>query len=459
MASTFKKLTSLLLLTVVFTTLGFGCKAPSAEEQAVIRPVTLNYWTVFGDAPQLRKFAEQYQKLYPQVTINIRQVRYEEYDKLFTNALADDVGPDIISVHSRSLKKYQTRLSSMPAQVKVGHAEERGQYVKETIIVTDERAMPTASSIRQNYVTGVAEDAILGGKVFGLPLSYDNLGLYYNKTLLDQSGIATAPTTWDELVEAIKQSNKYDANNNIIQSGIALGTGKNIDNSADIFALLMMQKGFDMIRGNNVVFAQGLEQNSNTHPALQTLQFYTDFAKVDREVYSWNKDMSNAFESFVRNKSVFYFGYAYDYARIKARNPQMVLESIPVPQLDPAKPVNIANSWIETVVKKSKNKDFAWDFIRFMTLPNNIKQYSEAVKVPSPLRQHIEQQKSMPLLGTFSSQSLTAKNWYRGREWETAKSALQNMIDSSLLQAQEDEENKRNAILIQQSARSISQTL
>ncbi len=178
---TFKKFTSAFLLLIFFVTLGLGCKAPSAEEQAAIRAVTINYWTVFGDVTQLRKFAEQYQKLYPQVTINVRQIRYEEYDKLFTNALADDVGPDIISVHARSLKKYQTRLSPMPAQVKVAHAEVRGQYAKETVIVTDERSLPSATTVRQNYVTGVAEDAILGGKIFGLPLSYDSLALYYNK--------------------------------------------------------------------------------------------------------------------------------------------------------------------------------------------------------------------------------------------------------------------------------------
>ncbi len=455
-----KKFTALLLLSSFFLTLGLGCKAPSAAEKAAIRSVTLDYWTVFGDVTQLRKFADDYQKLYPQVTINIRQIRYEEYDKLFTNALADDVAPDIISTHVRSLKKYQNRLSPMPAKVKVAHSEVRGQYAKESVIVSEEKPLPTVDTIKKNYVTGVAEDAILGGQVYGLPLSYDSMALYYNKTLLDQAGIATPPTTWDELVTAVKQSTKYDINNKIIQSGIALGTGKNIDNAADILALLIMQKGFDMVRGSTATFAQAIENNFASHPTVQSLNFYTDFARADREVYSWNKDLGTAFESFVRNKSVFYFGYAYDYARIKARNPQMSLETIPIPQLDTSKPVNIANYWIESVVKKSKDKDYAWDFIRFMTLPNNIKTYSEAAKIPSPLREHVGIQNKTPGLATFSNQSLTAHNWYRGREWETAKDALQEMIDSYLLPLPEGVgEKERNAPLIQKTSRAVQQTM
>lgn len=456
----FKKISATFLLLLLLPLTGLGCKAPSIEEQAAIRPVTINYWTVFGDANQLRKLAAQYQQLFPQVTINIRQIRYEEYDKLFTNALADDVGPDIISTHVRSLKKYQNRLSPMPARVTVAHSETKGTYVKETVIVSEQKTLPTVNSLKADYVTGVAEDAVLGGQIFGLPLGYDSLAIYYNKTLLDQAGIATPPTTWEELVAAVKQATKYDANNNIIQSGVALGTGKNIDNAADILALLVMQKNADMIRGNTVVFAHGLDKGFTTHPTVQSLRFYTDFARVDKEVYSWNKDLGSAFESFGRGKSVFYFGYAYDYARLKARNPQMTLESIPIPQLDPNKPVNIANYWVESVVKKSKNKDYAWDFIRFISLPNNIKAYSEAVKVPSPLRTHIGTQKTTPTLATFSNQSLTAKNWYRGREWETTKAAIQTMIDDSLLPLTGDQDTaERDSSLLIQAGRAVQQTM
>lgn len=429
MSPVFKKFTSLLAITTILTSTGFGCKAPTAQEAASVAPVTLNYWTVFDDTTQLRKFAADYQALRPQVTINIRQIRYEEFDKLFTNALADDVGPDIISMHVRNIRKYTNRLSPMPATVKTSFATIEGQYAKETVIHTEEKAMPTLDGLKGSYVNGVYQDAVINGQIYGLPLAFDSMAIYYNKTLLDQSGTPTPPTTWDELVAAIKAANKYNADGKITQSGIAFGTGSNVDNAADILSLLIMQKDYQPIRGSSVVFHQNIDKG-NQHPTLTSLRFYTDFAQPEKEVYSWDKDMGNAFDAFIRNKTVFYFGYAYDYTRIKSRNPQMVLETIPIPQLNPDKPVNIANYWLETVTKKAKKKDYAWDFIRFMTLPSNIKKYSEAVKIPSPLREHIGSQKQVPALATFTNQSLTAQNWYRGKEWEAAKSAMQRMIDN-----------------------------
>lgn len=460
MKTFFKKSLSVLVLTSIFLSAGFGCKAPSAQEKAAIRPINLNYWTVYGDVDQLRKFANQYEALFPQVKINIRQIRYEEYDKLFTNALADDVAPDIISMHTRSLRKYDNRLSPMPAKAKVSHKEIKGQYVKEEVIITEEKTLPSLETIRTNYVSGVTDDIVVGGKVYGLPLAYDSMAIYYNKTLLDQSGVPTAPSTWEEFVAAVKQSTKYDVNNKVIQSGVALGAGRTVDNAADILALLIMQKGFDMTRGANVSFSTGVDKNSDNHPTVESLRFYSDFARSDKEVYSWNDSLGTAFESFLRGKSVFYFGYAYDYARIKARNPQMALVSIPIPQLNANKPVNIANYWIETVVKKSKNKDYAWDFIRYITLPNNLKQYTEAAKLPSPLREHIGAQKLNPVLATFSNQSLTAKNWYRGREWELAKGGIQDMMDSYLLPYPEGlEAGERDAQIIYKAARTVQQSL
>lgn len=455
----FKKFSSLLTITTLLASTGFGCKAPSAEQAASIAPVTINYWTVFNDTTQLRKFAADYQALRPQVTINIRQIRYEEFDKLFTNALADDVGPDIISMHVRNIKKYVNRLSPMPTTVKTSFATIEGQYAKETVIHDETNPMVTLEGLKGNYVTGVASDAVINGQIYGLPLAYDSMAIYYNKTLLDQSGIATAPTTWDELVTAIKAANKYDGNGKIIQSGIALGTGTNVDNAADILSLLILQKDYQPIRGSSVIFSQNIEKGDK-HPTLTSLRFYTDFAQPEKEVYSWDKDMGDAFDAFIRNKSVFYFGYAYDYSRIKARNPQMVLETIPIPQLNPDKPVNIANYWLETVTKKAKKKDYAWDFIRFMTTPSNIKKYSEAVKIPSPLREHIGSQKQNPVLATFSNQSLTAKNWYSGKEWETAKTAMQKMIDDYIavppdgVNQQEYEKD-----VISRAARAVQQTM
>src|SRR5690606_11999145 len=117
-------------------TTGLGCKGLSQEEQASIQPITLTYWTVFNNVEQLRQFATAYKQIRPYVTVDIRQVRYEEFDTLFTNALADDIGPDIVSTHVHWLRAYEPRLDPMPPSVQVSDVTVKGGQFSEEIVVT-----------------------------------------------------------------------------------------------------------------------------------------------------------------------------------------------------------------------------------------------------------------------------------------------------------------------------------
>lgn len=451
------KKSTILALTLMM--LGLGCSGLSAQEQAQVKAITLNYWTVFGDVDALQQLANQYKRQRPYVTINIRQLRYDEIDKLFTNALADDVPPDIISVHARLVDHYRARLAPMPSDVKVAKLTQTTGLKKELQVTTEVFAMPTAAAVKRDYVSAVGNDAIVGNQVFGLPLSMDTLAIFYNKDLLDKAGVPEPPKTWDEFSAAAKAGTKYDRDGKIIQSGVALGTGKNIDNSFDILSALMMQNGVTMAGSGRVSFADGVDKAGPLHPSLQALDFYTNFARPSTDAYAWNETFPNALESFVRGQSVFYLGFAYDYGRIQSRAPEMSLEVIPLPQLAPASPVNSANFWLESVVKKSKHQNEAWDFVRFMSQPANLLTYNTRAARPSPLRVHIKEQEKDPRLMPFTSQLLVAKNWYNGQDWEAARGAFNDLIAGYLLPPAEDKDPiERNSRLLINAAQVVQQT-
>lgn len=455
----------IILVSSCLLVFGFGCKGLSATQQAAIRPITLNYWTVFDNVSALNKVVSEYKAERPYVTINIRQVRYDEFDKLFVNALADDVAPDITSMHVRWLHKYQNRLSPMPASTKMGSLQVTNSITKDTQVVFDTFPLPTLDSIKRDYLGTVADDAIINKQVFGLPLTVDSLAIYYNKDLLDKAGFPEPPKDWTEFVEAVKRITKIDKDGTIIQSGTSLGTGKNIENSFDIVSALMLQNGVTMSGSSGgVSFSGGLDKNSPTHPALQALNFYTDFARPTKEVYSWNDSQSSAFDAFVRGKTAFYFGFAYDYDRIKSRAPDLNIEIMPLPQLNTTAPSNVANYWIQSVVKKSKNQNEAWDFIRFMSDPNRIKKYADTVHQPSALRIHVKAQQTDPIIAPFSAQILVAKNWYRGKDIDTAQSAFNTMISTVLKplddpKATDDDIYKKDASAVVRAGQTVSQTL
>ncbi len=451
------------LLCLVFITTGLGCKGLSADQQAAIKPVSLTYWTVYDNIPELQAMADKYMALHSYITITIRQLRYEEYQEKFITALADDVGPDIMSMNVRDLQKHTSRLSAAPATVSSATVVTTKGFNPQTTVTTVQNTMPTVNGVKNNYLATVGNDVIFGNKVYGLPLTVDTLALYYNKDLLDASGVATPPTNWEEFLAAVKQATKVDPNDptKIIQSAAALGTANNIDNAADLYALLLMQKGLKVIDQGNVAFTR--DTGARTSPAFESLRFYTDFARQDKEAYTWNETQDNAFDQFVRGQSVFYFGYGFDFDRIKARAPQMNLAISPMLQLNAGSAVNVANYWVETVPKKSKHQNEAWDFIRYISQPDNIKSYSAKAHVPSALRTHNKDQKNEenPLF-PFAVQVLQADNWYRGKDYAAGAGAFRQLITGYLAPVNEEDtqaNSDRDQRLMSTAAQTLQQTL
>lgn len=441
--------------TLIFS--GIGCKGLSQEDMIATKPVTLNYWTVYDDVEKLTEFAKEYKTIRSYVTINVRQVRYDEFDSLFTNALADGVAPDIISIHSRWLRRYQNRLDPAPDSVNVARIIIKGKIKPETIVTIDNNAMPTKNYLKKAYVSVVADDVTIDDKIYGFPLAMDTLAMYYNKELLDKAGIPLVPTTWLEFSEAVKKSTRFGKNGEIVQAGVALGTGANIKNSFDIISLLLLQNGVKIEQGKRVSFMDRLTDREPNHPTFQAMRFYTNFARPTKDVYSWNESMGDSLDEFARGRSVFFFGFAYDRPRIKALGPQIKFDIEPVPQLNSAVPANVASYWVESVVFKSANKNEAWDFIRFMSEPANIKKYVSATKQPSPLRAQIAQEQEDPELGPFAKQALTAQNWYKGKNVEAADKAFNDLFAAYLQPYKDDEESLGRNINVLSIAQSVIQ--
>lgn len=434
-----KKITILVLLMVFILSSGFGCKATDKVTQEASKPITLTYWRVFDDSDAFDEIIAKYKTLHPSITVNYRKLRLEEYESELLNALAEDRGPDIFSIHNTWMKKYQSKLAPMPDNITMVYPVTSGTVKKETTYQAKTTKSISIKEIKDNFVDVVSHDVILDdGKVYGLPLSVDTLAMYYNKDLFNNAGISKVPAYWNkEFLQDVNKLTKQDTKNTLTQSGAALGGSSNINRFSDILATLMMQSGSTMMSDSGqVLFNTSPDSNTSSYsPASDALRFYVDFADPTKESYSWNKDLPNSLDMFISGNLAIMFSYSYDLPTIKAQAPKLNFSIAKFPQIEGNPPTNInfANYWVEVVSKKSSSTDAAWDFVQFITKEEQAKTYLEKTKRPTALRSLVETQKADDEIGVFADQILTAKSWYQGKNVKAAEDAIAEMINNALI--------------------------
>ncbi len=447
-----KKL-AIFLLIATFVSMGAGC---TGSQSATLEKVELNIWRVFDDDDTFETIINNYRALHPNVTINYTKLRYDEYEDELVQAFAEGRGPDILSLHNTWLPAYQPLLEPMPESVTLSYQETQGTLRKETVVVSKTENTMSERELEASFVEQVKDDVVLDyqadpdidpvEKIYGLPMSLDTLALFYNKDLYNNAGIATPPTTWEELQDDVVALTTYDKNGNIEQSGVALGTSQNVERASDIVSLLMMQNGTQMTDERDRITFDEISEGTQEgkYPSFDAVSFYTEFADPTKEVYSWSDNFNSSFESFANGETAMFMGYSYHIPLIRTASPKLNFGISQAPQIASAKEINYANYWIECVAKSSQNTDWAWDFVQFATNEEQVVSYLESAQKPTALRNLIASQIDDSLLGAFAVQTLTAQSWYHGYDANVMENVFEDMIDTVLAGTYEDMDDVMN---------------
>jgi multiple sugar transport system substrate-binding protein len=451
----------LLLATLIVS--GQGCGTPNAAPAGSSKPVELTYWRVLDDSDSFDQIIQGYRALHPNVTINYRKLRLEEYERELLNALAEDRGPDLVSLHNTWIRSYQAKLLPAPSSVKLAFREIQG-LSKAQVWVEKTLPMITPAQVKTQFVDQVGRDVVIKGpsadpkagivdQLWGLPMALDTMVLYYNKDVLNASGIPTPAQDWAEFQDHVKRMTRYDQGK-LVKPAAGIGTSRNVERSFDILSLLMMQNGAIMTDANGLPTFQRMPPNLDREitPSVEALIFYTDYANPAKEVFTWDDAQPNSYDAFIAGKTGYFFGYAYHLSRIRAQAPKLNFGTAAIPQIDPAAKVNYANYWVESVSKKTEHPDLAWDFLQFAANAERAKTYLAKTGKPTALRSLVNEQLTDADLGVFASQVLTARSWYQGINVAASEAAFNEMIDSTLQGAEPER-------AINLAAQTISQTV
>ncbi len=400
-----------------------GLGGGSSNSGSTIKRAELTAWGTTDDAVQFNTLVKSYQVLNPGVKISYEKKSLESYEEELIRAFASGKGPDIFALHNTWLAKYGDLLAPAPQEL-----------------------IPQAD-LKGTMVDVVARDFMAADALYGVPLAVDTLALYYNTDLFNSAGIVFPPNNWDEFVKDSRLLTKRKPNGDIAISGAAMGAGKNVSYSPDILALLMLQYGTSFINAAGSVNFGALGGSGNMlNPAEAALDFYTSFAKPTNQNYSWFKGSAFTSEDlFAQNRVGMLFGYAGTRGDLIKKSPRLQFAVAPVPQVKNAVfNKNYAQYWGYGVYKNTKNKQAAWEFLRYLLTPQIQEYYGTAMQKASVVRSVIAKQQQIPDLKVFADQALTAVSVNR-IDFALLRSVFTQMIESQVSGDQSLRQSLQNA--------------
>ncbi len=316
----------------------------------------------------------------------------DTFDQAVANAIASGNGPDMLLISQEQLLSEENKIN----------------------------VIPFTSVPKRNFdTTYLPEDQLYltQNGSYGIPYVLDPLVLYYNQTYLTQSGVATAPASW-EAVTGLAPTLTHLTNGLPVQSTIALGTYSNIENARAIVSMLFFQAGSPVTQLSTAGLRSmlGAANTNNTitgvSPVAAALNFYTQFADPTRTVYSWSSATPSARQAFIGNTLAFYLGYASERPQLQESNPNLTFAMAPVPQPQTAAlKADYGLAYAFVLPKSSQNQKGAYLVAEKMIDPTYLGPAAQALSMAPANRSLLTPSSSDQYEPVYFPAALYAQGW------------------------------------------------
>lgn len=206
------------------------------------------------------------------------------------------------------------------------------------------------------FVKGANDASTVKGKLYGLPFRSETYVMFYNKDILSAAGYQTPPATWDE----VKGVAAACTNGDVYGYGLC---GTNYSNFSFQYITMLRSSGGDILNADNTASALGSDV------AVQTAQLYKDLAAYAPASLLENDNIANR-TLFASGKIAMYLSGIYDLAEIVKANPDLNFACTMVPTANGAERNTILGGWSVAVAESSKEKEAAWEFVKFLSRPD-----------------------------------------------------------------------------------------
>ena len=322
------KLAMLGMTAVLFglTACGNKQEAASKEGKTTIRFAS---WDTADDVDAQQKMVDKFNEEHPDIQV-VLEAYGSDFDTKISASMGSGDAPDVM--YMWNYPAYHEGLEPLDSYI-----EKEGEEYK------------------KNFYSTLWNYNSYDGQIYGLPVGFTTHCVYYNKDLFEKAGVEEPKDgwTWEDLEEKAKKINE--------------ATG------VKGFSFSMKPDPYDYemyLWSNGTAYCDKegkMEGYINSDKALETYKMFQDMAK-DGYAVATEKSGSDEFES--GQTAMFVYG-AWAVKKYTEAGVNFGLAKLPSFGME--KSASILSSSGVAIAKSSKNKEAAWEFVKYWTDEENNK--------------------------------------------------------------------------------------
>ena len=308
------------------TACGNKQESKSAEGKTTIRFAS---WDTADDVDAQQKMVDKFNEEHPDIQV-VLEAYGSDFDTKISASMGSGDAPDVM--YMWNYPAYHDGLEPLDSYI-----EKEGEDYK------------------KNFYSTLWNYNSYDGQIYGLPVGFTTHCVYYNKDLFEKAGVEEPKDgwTWEDLEEKAKKINE--------------ATG------VKGFSFSMKPDPYDYemyLWSNGTAYCDKegkMEGYVNSDKALETYKMFQDMAK-DGYAVATEKSGSDEFES--GQTAMFVYG-AWAVKKYTEAGVNFGLAKLP--SFGTEKSASILSSSGVAIAKSSKNKEAAWEFVKYWTDEENNK--------------------------------------------------------------------------------------
>jgi multiple sugar transport system substrate-binding protein len=298
--------------------------------------VVIRFWAMGREGEVVQELVPEFERRNPGIRVQVQQIPWTAAHEKLLTAFVGEATPDVSQLGN----------TWVPEFVALGALEEIGPWV--------ERSHATSQS---DFFPGIWDTNVLDGHAYGVPWYVDTRVLFYRTDLLAAAGYDSMPVTWERFREALRRMKERMSPD---QYPILLPT-----NEWPQPVILGMQPGGTLLRDD-------ARYGGFTSPEFREgFEFYVSLFRDSLAPKVSAAEISNRYQEFARGTIAMVITGPWEIGEFTNRMPPEVQDkwmTAPLPGPD-GPGVSMAGGSSLVLFKDSPNKEAAWRFIEYLSLP------------------------------------------------------------------------------------------